>query len=93
MSTADPTFPRRHAVLGLSGLLAAAALSRVPADRAFAAQPRVSGGKNPVTLGIAAGEPTHNSMLLWTRLAPEPLALDGGMPTKPVGVEWQVSSD
>lgn len=87
------TIPRRHAVLGLSGLLAAAALSRVPADRAFAAQPAVPGGRNPFTLGVAAGEPTHHSMLLWTRLAPEPLAPDGGMAARPVGVEWQVSTD
>jgi alkaline phosphatase D len=31
----------------------------------------------PFTLGVASGEPTHDGIVLWTRLAPTPLALDG----------------
>lgn len=35
----------------------------------------------PFTLGVASGEPTEDGFVLWTRLAPVPLALDklGGM--------------
>jgi hypothetical protein len=31
----------------------------------------------PFTLGVASGEPTQDGFVLWTRLAPVPLALDG----------------
>ena len=33
----------------------------------------------PFRLGIASGDPTPGGCVLWTRLAPEPLAADGGM--------------
>ncbi|MEU4236429.1 alkaline phosphatase D family protein [Actinoplanes sp. NPDC026619] len=49
----------------------------------------------PFTLGVASGEPDPDSVVLWTRLAPVPLAADGhgGMPRADVAVEWQVSPD
>ena len=52
-------------------------------------------GTYPFTLGVASGEPTADGFVLWTRLAPTPLALDGlgGMPADPVPVEWQVATD
>ena len=39
---------------------------------------------DPFTLGVASGAP--DGMVLWTRLAPNPLADDGfgGMPSRPV---------
>nr|WP_245577521.1 alkaline phosphatase D family protein [Actinoplanes globisporus] len=48
----------------------------------------------PFTLGVASGEPAPDSVVLWTRLAPSPLAADGhgGMPRADVPVEWQVSA-
>lgn len=47
------------------------------------------------TLGVASGDPAPDGMVLWTRLAPVPLAEDGtgGMPHKPVPVEWEVAED
>src|SRR5262245_35773158 len=42
------------------------------------------------TLGVASGDPTHHSVLLWTRLAPDPLN-GGGMRRRPVEVTWQVA--
>ena len=33
---------------------------------------------DPFTLGVASGDPLHDSVILWTRLAPEPLAAGGG---------------
>jgi alkaline phosphatase D len=48
----------------------------------------------PFTLGVASGEPTHDGVVLWTRLAPTPLALDGsGGMSKPVAVTWDVATD
>ena len=47
---------------------------------------------NPFTLGIASGSPRERSVVLWTRLAPEPLR-GGGMPPDPVAVRYRVCSD
>ena len=48
---------------------------------------------NPFTLGIASGDVTDDSVMLWTRLAPEPLRVDGGMPPRGLPVQWEVSVD
>ncbi len=47
---------------------------------------------NRFTLGVASGDPLPDGFVLWTRLAPDPLA-GGGMPTSPVKVRWQVATD
>jgi alkaline phosphatase D len=46
----------------------------------------------PFSLGVASGDPLPDSVVLWTRLAPEPLE-GGGMPMAPVEVEWEVARD
>lgn len=55
------------------------------------ATPRLAG--NPFTLGVAAGDPSPDGLVLWTRLAPEPQASDGGMPPHHVPVRWEVAED
>jgi len=49
----------------------------------------------PFTLGIASGDPLADRVVLWTRLAPEPLDPSGrgGMPQRPFPVVWQVAED
>ncbi|MGW3622641.1 alkaline phosphatase D family protein [Streptomyces sp. NPDC000880] len=48
----------------------------------------------PFTLGVASGEPDHESVVLWTRLAPDPLNVaTGGMPAQDVPVRWEVARD
>ncbi|MGW4643556.1 alkaline phosphatase D family protein [Sphaerisporangium sp. NPDC004334] len=49
----------------------------------------------PFTLGVASGDPAPDGFVLWTRLAPAPLAEDGygGMPAAPVPVYWEVATD
>jgi alkaline phosphatase D len=47
----------------------------------------------PFTLGVASGDPEPASVVLWTRLAPDPLVPGGGMPSTPTRVEWEVASD
>ncbi len=58
--------------------------------RAWAARARMSG--YPFTLGVASGSPTPSGVVLWTRLAPEPLH-GGGMPDQRVPVRWEVAED
>ena len=48
---------------------------------------------DPFTLGVASGDPSSDGMVLWTRLAPSPLAEDGGMPQEAVEVAWEIASD
>jgi alkaline phosphatase D len=47
----------------------------------------------PFLLGIASGDPAPDGMVLWTRLATEPLDVDGGIPARDIPVQWQVASD
>ncbi len=46
---------------------------------------------DPFTLGVASGDPTDQSVILWTRLAVD-LLNGGGMPDEDVDVLWEVSS-
>jgi alkaline phosphatase D len=48
---------------------------------------------NPFKLGVASGDPSPRSVVLWTRLAPEPLAEAGGMDAVTVPVEWELAED
>ncbi|MFC5266694.1 alkaline phosphatase D family protein [Kribbella qitaiheensis] len=50
---------------------------------------------DPFTLGVASGDPDYQSVVLWTRLALDPLAADGmgGMPSRRYQVQWQVALD
>lgn len=53
-----------------------------------------AGRPDPFTLGVASGDPTPDGVVLWTRLAPDPLAPDGrGGMSGPVLVEWEVAQD
>ena len=46
----------------------------------------------PFPLGVASGDPWPDSVVLWTRLAPEPLE-GGGMPMANVEVGWEIARD
>ena len=80
----------RRSFLHLSTSLAAAAMwsgcasGRVARNISFPAY--------PFQLGVASGEPDESSVVLWTRLAPQPLE-GGGMPPEPVEVRWQIAED
>ena len=47
---------------------------------------------DPFTLGVASGYPQPDGFVLWTRLAPKPLA-GGGMPARAVEVGWEIATD
>jgi alkaline phosphatase D len=86
----------RRGVLGLAGAgaVAAATTMSLPALVRLAAA-KTPTGADPFTLGVASGEPIPGGVVLWTRLAPDPLATDGsgGMPPHPFDVHWQVARD
>jgi len=46
----------------------------------------------PFSLGVASGEPVPDGMILWTRLAPDPLN-GGGLPPEEIDVRWEIASD
>lgn len=77
----------------LAGTAAGAAVVAAPGT-ALADPPRRL-RTDPFTLGVASGDPSPDGFVLWTRLAPQPLAEDGlgGMPDRPVRVEWQLAAD
>ena len=52
--------------------------------RAGRAQPRLA--SDPFALGVASGSPTHDSVVLWTRLM-------GMLPAQPLAVQWEVAHD
>src|SRR5438477_12293555 len=48
--------------------------------------------RDPFTIGVASGDPLPDGVVLWTRLAPDPLS-GGGMANAAVDVEWLVARD
>ena len=75
---------RRRVLLGAaSGLIAGPALI-TSAAHAFKA--------DPFQLGVASGCPRPDSVVLWTRLAPDPLN-GGDVGPDPVPVDWEIAED
>ena len=99
-----PPLNRRQFLLGAAGVAVLAACSddagddtasdtstTGPAETTTAPPvPALSGP--PFTLGVASGDPDAESVVLWTRLAPEPTA-GGGMPAEDVPVRWEIAAD
>lgn len=79
----------------LIGAAAGTALVATPLGCGSAVGARNQPLTDPFTLGVASGDPTPVGVVLWTRLAPRPLAEDGlgGMPARPVEVDWELATD
>ncbi|MFM8186881.1 MAG: alkaline phosphatase D family protein [Pirellula sp.] len=69
------------AILPLAGQIAPGAL-----------RTKISWSSDPFTLGVASGDPTSNGMVLWTRLALDPVEF-GVNPQEPIEVVWELSDD
>jgi alkaline phosphatase D len=86
---------KQFAVNRRSFLIGAAAFSGLAMTGQFPSQTQTgapSFSTDPFTLGVASGDPLPNGVVLWTRLAPDPLN-GGGMPPNPFIVKWEVASD
>ena len=79
---------RRRFLMLAGGLTGLVAYGLSPGDTAAA--PLL--GADPFTLGIASGDPRPDGIVLWTRLAPDPLN-GGGMPQVAIPVDWAVATD
>jgi alkaline phosphatase D len=79
----------RRRLFALTGAaVGAATLSRESAHA------QVGWSAYPFQLGVAAGDPGPDGFVIWTRLAPDPLNIDGyGAPRQNVTVGWEVASD
>ena len=81
---------RRRLLTGAAALSLYASLSQ-PLTGCATAQPRFDA--DPFSLGVASGSPMPDSVVLWTRLAPQPLVADGGMPAADINVRWEIAHD
>jgi alkaline phosphatase D len=80
----------------LQNSLRNAALASVAANalwlpRSAWSQARIS--SNPFTLGIASGSPTHDGIVLWTRLAPSGLLGASSLGNDNITVRWEIAHD
>jgi alkaline phosphatase D len=75
--------------LGAAASVSSLAVPTLGASPAAAAQVP----EYPFTLGVASGDPEPDGVVLWTRLAPDPLIPDGGMLPQEYRVLWQVATD
>lgn len=74
------------------GTLSASGLALAAGSSACARRRGPVGSDALFTLGVASGDPTPDGIVLWTRLAPDPLH-GGGMPEEVVDVGWEVARD
>ena len=84
MRGTDPCLARRRFLAG------AAAAFLLPGLARAARPPRFSAF--PFSLGVASGSPRTDGVVIWTRLAPQPLE-GGGMQPETVDVRWEVADD
>jgi alkaline phosphatase D len=82
------SFAKRRQFLQLAGFAAASAAT-LSLPRSVWSQtdsPR-NFQSNPFALGVASGSPTHDSVVLWTRL------VESSLDNRPVAVRWEVADD
>jgi alkaline phosphatase D len=85
----ESTMHRRDFLIDLTRYAALASI--VPNDWRVVHRPRFA--DDPFALGVASGDPTSTSAILWTRLAPRPLEPMGGMSGLKAMVTWEVADD
>jgi alkaline phosphatase D len=83
----------RRGFLTAAGLAVTTAFVAGGLDRAEAAVGSASAIPYPFTLGIASGDPLPTAVVIWTRLAPSPYEVGGGMPADSFPVQWVVAED
>ena len=87
-----PRPTRREFLLYMGAAVAVAACGDDDRSPGAAVPPAPQLDLDPFALGVASGDPLPESVILWTRLAPEPTT-GGGMPATDVPVVWEVALD
>ncbi len=80
-------FHRRHFLTQSARLLSLAALSTAFPGSAIS---RIA--TYPFSLGVASGSPRPTSVVLWTRILPDPLYAPSAGP-QPLNVQWEIAED
>ncbi|MGF1482484.1 MAG: alkaline phosphatase D family protein [Cyanophyceae cyanobacterium] len=80
---------RRNVLLGAAALTGFA-LTPLQSCRRSTSHPQFA--DYPFSLGVASGEPRPHSVVLWTRLAPNPLE-PVSVPSVDIPVRWQMAAD
>ncbi|MFD0385524.1 alkaline phosphatase D family protein [Streptomyces stramineus] len=93
---------RRSDIVGLQARRRFLTLAAMTSVGAFAGVPHAQAAARrvekisefPFTLGVASGDPLPTSVVLWTRLAPRPYEVGGGLPPAgAVEVRWDIARD
>jgi alkaline phosphatase D len=79
-----------HGAGKIAGLSLGLAIAQSMGGFKVDAAPKFS--EYPFTLGVASGDPLSDSVVLWTRLAQDPLN-GGGMPSHVIPVNWELATD
>ena len=90
-SATQTTLSRRRLLVAAGGGAATLAAPGL-VNPALAKRAKLPAAQELFTLGVASGDPLPHGVVLWTRLAPDPLN-GGGMPQVPVPVLWEVAHD
>ncbi|MGH9855867.1 MAG: alkaline phosphatase D family protein, partial [Blastocatellia bacterium] len=83
------TVNRRRFLIGAGALSGLALAGQLPS---YAQTRTVKFATDPFSLGVASGDPLPDGVVLWTRLAPDPLN-GGGMPPHGATVKWEIATD
>lgn len=83
---------RRSFLIGSAAAAAGGLLAGLPSS-ATAAIARSAIRDDPFTLGIASGDPLPGAVVIWTRLAPSPYEVGGGVERGSHPVQWKVAED
>lgn len=86
----------RRSFLQLGGMATLGAIA-APALLGCATSGAPAWTNDPFSLGVAAGDPTPDGFVLWTRLAPDPLSADpkgpGGLRTGNIEIAYEIATD
>ncbi len=85
----EPTLTRRRLLVSAG---VAATVFVTPRFGSRTARAGLRHGAELFQLGVASGDPLPDSVVLWTRLARNPL-LGGDLPNDPIPVRWELARD
>jgi alkaline phosphatase D len=89
-STPSPSSPNTEPTASTDGQPPSTGTATTSAPETTTTLAAVDLPGDPFTLGVASGDPDTTSVILWTRLAPDPIN-GGGMPDDDIDVLWELA--